>query len=176
MRDRNSLGQYEPVMGTKCSVEGCNSVKFRWGRCYDHWNEKNNDRMREYRNRDKAKHAKYMREYFKKNPDKAKNHHLKKRFGITLEAYNEMWEVQGGVCAICGKPETVVDNRTKLPRSLAVDHDHVTDEVRGLLCMACNQGVGNFREDPETMRKAAKYIEERKSTRIAPPATEELLG
>lgn len=117
-----------------------------------------------------------MREYRKRNPEAFKRIDLKKNFGITLEAYNAMWEAQGGVCAICGKPETVVDNRTKLPRSLAVDHDHVTDEVRGLLCMACNQGVGNFREDPATMRKAAKYIEERKSTRIAPPTAEELLG
>jgi hypothetical protein len=61
---------------------------------------------------------------------------------------------QGGRCAICGK----------VPRSrrLAVDHDHKTGEVRGLLCASgdfgCNKGLGYFNDDPELLRRAYEYL------------------
>jgi hypothetical protein len=106
--------------------------------------------------------AKRMREYRKKNPDSFRNSDLKKSFGITLDIYNEMLSEQAGVCAICGNPETIVDNRTNKIRNLAVDHCHTTKKVRGLLCMGCNQGLGNFRENPDFLAKAISYILERK--------------
>ena len=77
--------------------------------------------------------------------------HLRRKFGITLETYTAMLESQGGVCDICGSPPTT--------RSLAVDHDHETGAVRGLLCHHCNLGIGNFQERKENFLRAIAYLE-----------------
>ena len=106
----------------------------------------------------KVAKAKYMREYRKKNPHIFKNMDLKKRFGITLKDYEKMLKEQNGVCAICGEEETVLDHRTKEPRSLAVDHDHQTDEIRGLLCTNCNRGIGHFQDNIDLLAKAISYL------------------
>src|SRR5688572_9957760 len=63
--------------------------------------------------------------------------YLKRKYGITVEQYDELLAAQGGVCAICTSP----------PRddiSLHVDHDHETGERRGLLCFRCNNALGDF--------------------------------
>jgi len=104
--------------------------------------------------------AAYMRDYRKKNPDKMKAIDLKKRFGITLEEYNFLLDKQNGVCAICSEPEKRRDHRTKKPRALAVDHNHDTGEIRGLLCTDCNTGLGLLQDDPELLKLALSYLEE----------------
>lgn len=70
-----------------------------------------------------------------------------------------MFQKQGGLCAICHKPEKEIDKKTGLPRPLHVDHNHVTNEVRGLLCGECNKGIGSLKENPTILRNAAEYIE-----------------
>jgi len=75
--------------------------------------------------------------------------HLKK-YGITKDDYLRMVEEQGGVCAICGKPDSI---------RLAVDHCHTTGIVRGLLCSGCNTSLGKFNDDIEVLRKAIEYLE-----------------
>jgi hypothetical protein len=61
---------------------------------------------------------------------------LRKAFGIGLGQYREMLKAQGGRCAICG--------RVPGEKDLAVDHDHVTGSLRGLLCYNCNVMLGAF--------------------------------
>ncbi len=68
-----------------------------------------------------------------------------------------MEAAQGGVCAICGLPETRVV-KGKLNR-LAVDHDHTTGRVRGLLCFRCNTCLGRFEDNVELLRAAEAYLE-----------------
>lgn len=72
-------------------------------------------------------------------------------YGITLADYDALLARQNGVCFIC---------QTK-PRdqTLAVDHYHPTDFVRGLLCRDCNLGLGNFKDDPRLIRRAIAYLE-----------------
>ena len=111
----------------------------------------------------KEKANAYARENRKQFPDKWKSADLKKKFGIDINCYNKLLKDQNEVCAICGNPETIVDNRTKKTRSLAVDHCHTTKKVRGLLCMGCNQGLGNFRENPEFLAAAITYVLKHKS-------------
>jgi hypothetical protein len=74
--------------------------------------------------------------------------HLKRKYGLTLETFEEMCEAQGGGCAICGRPDA--DN---------VDHDHVTGRVRGILCWNCNIGVGHFEDDVDRFVAAAAYLD-----------------
>lgn len=68
-----------------------------------------------------------------------------------------MIALQGNKCAICGSEET--DKRRGKLRALAVDHDHETGKVRGLLCGACNKGIGLLKDDAEILRKAAAYLD-----------------
>jgi hypothetical protein len=73
-----------------------------------------------------------------------------------LEQFNAMLQDQSGCCAICDRHITELgEGRWK---TLGVDHDHDTGEVRGLLCHSCNSGLGMFREDTRLMERAAKYI------------------
>lgn len=71
-------------------------------------------------------------------------------FGMTPEDYWEMFDRQNGRCAIC----------RALPgwKRLAVDHDHETSDVRGLLCSQCNTGLGFFKDDPELVAEALSYL------------------
>lgn len=82
---------------------------------------------------------------------------FEKIYGITLEQYDEMLRAQGGVCAICDKPEWVIQ-KGKL-RMLSVDHDHLTGVVRGLLCSNCNRAIGLLNDDMDTLKKAIHYLQ-----------------
>ena len=81
---------------------------------------------------------------------------LLEKYNITLKEYEKRFAAQGGVCAICGKSETR-KNQYGL-RRLAVDHDHKTGKVRGLLCSKCNQGIGYFNEDIKILWETIKYL------------------
>ena len=74
--------------------------------------------------------------------------HLKRKYGLTLQEFDELLASQGGGCAICGNPNA--DN---------VDHDHVTGRVRGILCWNCNVGVGQFEDDIERLIAATSYLD-----------------
>jgi hypothetical protein len=75
-----------------------------------------------------------------------RKHHLRVKYGITMQDYTRMLQEQNGVCAICKQPESRVHPVTKNLRQLAVDHDHKTGKIRGLLCNRCNILLG-FIED-----------------------------
>lgn len=86
------------------------------------------------------------------NPDYNRRAWLRNQYGITVEEYVVMAEVQQGLCAIC---------RRGCPRNsrLSVDHDHDTGRVRGLLCDTCNKVLGMVEDSPERLRAAADYLE-----------------
>jgi hypothetical protein len=78
---------------------------------------------------------------------------LRRRYGITLVQYQAMHAAQGGRCAICERKP-----RASQP-DLAVDHDHLTGQVRGLLCSRCNHDLlGCFGEDAMTYLRAYEYL------------------
>ena len=76
-------------------------------------------------------------------------------YGITVDAYNALFEAQGGVCALCGKEESLTRKGQVQP--LAIDHDHRTGKVRGLLCNKCNIKLVGI-EDAEFVNKALLYL------------------
>ena len=83
---------------------------------------------------------------------------LKSKFGITLEEYSKMLETQQGVCAICGCPPG--------KRSLAVDHDHTTGQIRELLCGRCNTILGLVDEKVQCLEALAAYLVKHKPVSI----------
>jgi hypothetical protein len=72
-----------------------------------------------------------------------------KHYGITLEAYEKLLELQGSACAIC---------REKFTATPHVDHCHVTRKVRGLVCRRCNTGLGCFQDDERLTMAATAYL------------------
>lgn len=109
----------------------------------------------------RAKEKIKYNEWRLKNLDKVKaqnkNTSLLTRFGIDLEEYTKMLAAQNGSCKICKKPETAVIRGT-LAR-LAVDHNHLTGEVRGLLCLRCNTGIAFLDNNPGILPEVLKYME-----------------
>ena len=65
-----------------------------------------------------------------------------------------MLEEQQGCCKICNISEADANGKR-----LHVDHNHVTGQVRGLLCTRCNTAIGKFKDDPKIIRNAIAYIE-----------------
>lgn len=74
-------------------------------------------------------------------------------YGITADIYAEMLEAQDGVCAICKRA-------CPSGRRLAIDHDHLTLKVRGLLCARCNAGIAQFQDTPALLSAAIDYLKE----------------
>jgi hypothetical protein len=75
---------------------------------------------------------------------------LKYNFGITLEEYDALFDSQDGKCAICLLPPS--------GRQLAVDHDHKTGKIRGLLCTKCNVALGLLNDDIGRLFLAIEYL------------------
>lgn len=81
-----------------------------------------------------------------------------RKYGLFPEQYYAKLKEQGGVCEICGQPEKQGSRRLGEIVKLAVDHSHVTQKVRGLLCSGCNAKLGALDQD-DWMQKARTYLE-----------------
>lgn len=109
-------------------------------------------RTNKWRKKNRNKTRSYTQKWYLKNPEHAHKHKLMYRYGINLVHFNAMLESQGGVCAICARPES-------RKQHLSVDHCHSTGLNRGLLCDACNRSLGGFDDSPEMLRRACAYLE-----------------
>lgn len=93
------------------------------------------------------------------NPDKYAEIDLKRTFGITLADYQTMLDEQKGVCAICKQTEQAKTRKgAEKSRRLAVDHDHQTGKIRGLLCYRCNTVLGNVGDNADILEAASEYV------------------
>lgn len=72
------------------------------------------------------------------------------RYGVTPDRYVQMFQEQGGTCAIC--------HRAPGKRALSIDHCHGSGRVRRLLCVNCNAVLGHAKDNPETLLAAAAYL------------------
>jgi hypothetical protein len=115
---------------------------------------------RKYRLRNSSQERESQKRYRDNNKDKRKNGMLLWRFNITLEEYQVLFEAQDGVCKICNNPETAKKNKSEELRMLAVDHDHNTGKVRGLLCARCNVQLGHYEKTKPRAQEFENYLEE----------------
>ena len=100
------------------------------------WTEENPEKVREYRAKDPYT--------FKKRCA---------RHGITPEEFWAIYEEQDGTCPVCDK---AID-----AEGSAIDHNHETGDVRGILCKNCNRALGLLGDNPETMARAQAYLLEK---------------
>ncbi len=108
-----------------------------------------------------ANHEYYLRKQAEYRARVTRDHrsgHLKRKFDLTLDEYEGILEGQNRACAICGEPPS---ERI----ALHVDHDHGTGEIRGLLCVRCNNALGLFRENTDVLRRAIRYVRSEASFR-----------
>lgn len=124
------------------------------------WREANRaqlaERRREYNAKNKEKVRAYARARYAKDRDrlraKAEAQRLKDRYGITVQEKDALFAAQGERCAGClsDKPHS---------RGWHVDHSHDDGRVRGILCARCNHTLGHAKDNPETLRRLADYLE-----------------
>ncbi len=106
-----------------------------------------------------CKNCKYVlsRKYEKTRKGRAsrkmtkRKHLLRTLYNMSLVEYQQMFDAQGGACAICYS--------TQSSKLLAVDHCHETGKIRGLLCSKCNMMLGQVNDDSATLRSAANYLD-----------------
>ena len=84
----------------------------------------------------------------KENASYSKNWELKKKYNISLEEYTEQCSVRDNKCDIC----------TVKVKTLHVDHNHTTKEVRGYLCGSCNRAIGLLQDKASNCINAGKYL------------------
>lgn len=106
----------------------------------------------------------YQMAYHEKNRERRKvirfKYDRKRRalkYGTTAEEVEAATLRQGGMCAICGLAPS---GKTRLDRSLVVDHCHQTGRFRAMLCSSCNLGIGRLKDNPALCRAAALYLEQ----------------
>lgn len=99
----------------------------------------------------------HVKEWNEKNPEKRsegiRRSKLKRAYGITPEEWEELFDSQGRVCAICMSSKSGFS-----PSNFHVDHCHTTNVVRGILCGKCNVGLGHFRDEIATLERAIEYL------------------
>lgn len=88
---------------------------------------------------------------------RGKHYQRKYKYGLSEEDVRAMLAHQGGGCGICARPLDL--DATDKNSKVAVDHDHETGEVRGLLCQRCNAGIGMLMEDMTTLKRALAYLQ-----------------
>lgn len=136
-----------PRTERSCTIDGCGRKHKALGFCSMHYEfhkresdpvyrQKAADRMRASRARNVASAR-----------ERGRRHQLRSKYGLTVEQYERMVDQQGGRCAICRRAGR-----------LHVDHNHNTGEVRGLLCMNCNTGIGHLGDDVEVLGRAIGYL------------------
>lgn len=109
------------------------------------WQRDNPDRVKEYRTKRNA------RPEIKRQQRDA---YYRRTYGISADEYDAMLREQHGLCAICG-------SRPSKVAQMHVDHDHEHGHIRGLLCSTCNQGLGQFKEQPSLLLRAIVYLRQR---------------
>jgi|ERR1035437_4221646 hypothetical protein len=111
------------------------------------------DKLKEYQRIWQSEHKEQAKEYYSR-PEVRERHKdtcLQRRYGINIEQHRQMFADQGGRCAICG--EKFINNK-----DAHTDHNHITHQVRQLLCRKHNILVSNCDEDIQILYKTIDYL------------------
>lgn len=124
------------------------------------WQAKNLEKVKVRRRTWYKKNRKRILKALKQNYD-PKKHRIKSRkykYGLGEQKFNALMRAQANKCVICKRRFSWHKKNSK-PH---VDHSHLTDKIRGLLCSKCNLALGLFGDCPKVLRRAADYLEKSK--------------
>ena len=129
------------------------------------WRELNKQKLAEdhaqYYQENKEKLKQASRDHFIGYKVKHRENTLKRKYGIDNIQYEKLFSEQRGLCAICLRSE-ITKHQSGTIRRLAVDHDHETGKIRGLLCSKCNNAIGYLEDNVEFLDRAKKYLQKHK--------------
>jgi hypothetical protein len=122
------------------------------------WRLKNPEAYAEHKKRGAAREKQWRKDNpeahkAQRNSRIQKDYRLQYYHKISLEQYESMLAEQGGVCGSCGT------DTSGWKHSWAVDHDHATGKVRGLLCHSCNVAIGHAKDDVTTLQRMINYLQ-----------------
>ena len=105
----------------------------------------------------KCYHSKWMNDWYQRTKSNRQTDHwrernLKVKFKMSVQEYDALLTNQSGVCKICSRPPK--------NKRLAVDHNHETGNIRGLLCGPCNTALSHVERTSNFSQKALKYLED----------------
>lgn len=157
------LAHPEEVKANKCKLYWENPEKARAQKRQDYVNHLDRRRLevKEYYERTKEIQSVKKRAFARTAEGKRynRNANLRTKYGIDQAAVEQLIKDQNGICPIClNKLEY---NWIDCHKQVAVDHDHVTKKVRGILHPKCNRGIGFLLESPEVLERAAAYLREK---------------
>jgi len=141
--------KYCPKCKKVKDLDEFSTMKVR-GKIASHCRECNREMLNEYYDTENGK--KIKKQQYVRNKTTYKNSTLKRKFGISLDEYNQILIKQGGGCAICGKTEK--ENK----KMLAVDHCHETNKNRSLLCSSCNICIGFIEKNKLDIDAIKNYL------------------
>ena len=114
------------------------------------FNKRAKESAKQWREKNREKYRKWQADHRQENREKYKEKNLLRLYGIDRNGLDKMWNQQSGRCACC--------NTELTKQAWAIDHDHNTGQVRGLLCNSCNLGLGMFSDSVIVFLKAARYL------------------
>jgi Recombination endonuclease VII len=117
------------------------------------YREQRNRNQKAYYRRNKEKVMQKQADRRKNYPERDRKHRLKQKYGITIDEYFDMLIAQRGTCALCDRVSSDETHGV-----LSVDHCHVTNRVRGLLCSQCNRALGILGDQPQSLLNAYNYL------------------
>lgn len=130
---------------------------------YRLYNIKTRERRQEWIKKDRIenpeKYIKYAKKGYVKNSEEMSIRKIIRKYKTTLEHYKYLLERSENKCEICGEKETRKTGKSPRTTRLSLDHCHILNKVRGLLCHTCNVGIGNFKDNINIMKKAINYLE-----------------
>lgn len=157
-------------MISRCTIDGCEQLLWCKGFCRHHYNKQyeatHRNERREYKrilwyarsdrerlleeNRIRSREWNRTHKQYKRETNRQ---HL---YGITQEEFDALLKAQDGRCAICRSKSPGMRKGKEL--DWHVDHDHITNIIRGLLCCDCNLGIAKFHDNPVFCMLAANYL------------------
>jgi hypothetical protein len=155
MIDNSEIVNIDTVFGTKRDRKLAGQARYR---------QNNKEKIVAYRKENKEEEKAYSREYRKNNKeryntgrreywgtgDRIMRKDLRKRYNLTLEEFEKLKDAQDNKCGIC---------KNVFTKTPAIDHNHSTGNVRGLLCSNCNTGIGLLKDSVECLVNAINYLE-----------------
>ena len=154
MKACNRCHQIKPLSAFHKNKQSPDNHQYACKECQRNYHKDQYKSNFEYREKRKTSCRKNQRKHYCSEKEWVRK--LKQKYNLTITQYSKMLVKQNRSCAICKQLEKNKHQNGKIIR-LAVNHDHKTGKIRGLLCAECNQNLGRMLKN-KFWKKALNYL------------------